>query len=355
MRPSTMQPAGETDEAGGDDLSPEAAPSGGKQPPTPEKLFRRQAKTIEGWKTRPIRVRTGGKSAHSAVADFRKSLGDAFKKQLDKTPGLQFKSIKDLSHAEYMEHWKRFSDRTERTVEDLQRVFKGINKKQRDDVIANLTESTGVTKDLSDLFDFKEWIGITIDLATPILTSLTRDEATSALAMIGAQHQDILADSGVRSALDQAISKMARSYNETTLSQLKAVLTEKLSQSGGTNLTELTEAVDGVYSFADERRAGLIAKTESLRASNLANKDAWRLSGVVQTVKWYTAEDDKVCGFCEAQDGKEIGVEDNFYDGGDAIEGADGKIMTADYGDIEAPPLHPDCRCYIRPEEIDIN
>jgi hypothetical protein len=31
-------------------------------------------------------------------------------------------------------------------------------------------------------------------------------------------------------------------------------------------LAELTNAVDGVYSFADDRRAGLIAKTESYRA-----------------------------------------------------------------------------------------
>ena len=31
--------------------------------PTPEKLFRRQAKTVEGWNAHPIRIRTGGKSA----------------------------------------------------------------------------------------------------------------------------------------------------------------------------------------------------------------------------------------------------------------------------------------------------
>ena len=143
--------------------------------------------------------------------------------------------------------------------------------------------------------------------------------------------------------------------NDTTLEQLKAKLGEKLTQSGGTNLTELKETVDGVYSFADERRAGLIAKTESFRAANWANKTAWKESGVVKTVKWYTAEDDKVCEFCQEQDGKEISIDDNFYDSGDTINGANGGELTADYGDIGAPPLHPDCRCYIRPEEIDIN
>jgi hypothetical protein len=221
-----------------------------------------------------------------------------------------------------MEHWKRFADRSERAEAELRKVFRGINAKQKEDVLNNLPEATGVSKGLGELFNVKEWIGITIDLATPILTSLTKDEATAALAMIGADHQDILADESVRNALEQGISKMAHSYNETTLDQLKEVLGEKLSQPGGTNLNELTNAVDGVHSFADDRRAGLIAKTESFRAANYANKAAWKASGVVKTVKWYTAEDDKVCEFCQAQDGKEIDIDENFYNAGDAISGS---------------------------------
>ena len=322
MRPSSMIPAGQTEEPEGDEMSPEAAPAGGKTPPSDGKRFGK-TKTVEGWATSKMRVRTGGKSAHSAEAQMRRALTEAFKKHLDQAPAFQFKGIKDLSHAEYMEHWKRFADRTERAVAELRTIFKGINKKQREEVLEKLVrcyrrqivreigfENKGK---LGELFDTKEWIGITIDLVTPILTSLTRDEATAALAMIGAKHQDILADDSVQAALERGISHMARSYNETTLDQLKEVLGEKLTQDGGTNLTELTEAVDGVYSYADERRAALIAKTESFRAANLANKDAWRLSGVVKTVKWYTATDDKVCQFCQEQDGKEISIDDNFY------------------------------------------
>jgi HK97 family phage portal protein len=335
MQPSMMVEAGTTDQPEGEDMAPNLA------------------KTVEGWRAKAVRVRTGGKSAHSASAQMRRSLADAFKKQLDKVPEFQVKSVKDLSHAEYMEHWKRFADRTERAVADLRTTFKGINAKQKAEVLFNLPEATGVKKALGDLFDVKEWIGITIDLATPILMSLTRDEATAALAMIGAEHQDILADESVQQALDRGISKMATSYNETTLSQLKDVLSEKLTQSGGTNLDELTAAVDGVYSYADERRAGLIAKTESFRAANYANKAAWQASGVVKTVLWYTAEDDKVCQWCAAMEEKgPIDINDNFANSGDSILGTAGGIMTADYGDIEAPPCHPDCRCYLRPSDI---
>jgi hypothetical protein len=241
-----------------------------------------------------------------------------------------------------MEHWKRFDDRSQRALAELHKVFLGINKKQKEEVIENLPKATGKKKiKLGELFDPKEWIGITIDLATPILTSLAKDEATAALAMIGAQHQDILADKSTRAALDRGISKMAKSYNETTLQQLKDVLGEKLTQEGSTNLAELTDAVDGVYSFADEKRAGMIAQTESYRAANWANKEAWQQSGVVKTIRFYTAEDANVCEFCasiEAQGPIDIGA--NFVDSGDKIMGTDGGNMTADCKWIRHRVIH---------------
>jgi SPP1 gp7 family putative phage head morphogenesis protein len=239
-----------------------------------------------------------------------------------------------------MEHWKRFADRSERAEAELRKEFARINADQKRHVLDNLPEATGVEKALGELFDLKEWIGITIDLATPILTSLAKDEATAALAMIGASHQDILANESTRAALEKGIAKMARSYNETTLSQLKTVLGEELNKPGGTSLGALTNAVEGVYSFADERRAGLIAKTESFRAANWANREAWAQSGVVKTLIWYTAEDDRVCPQCDALDNKEVGIEDKFF--------------NDDYSDGMSPPAHPDCRCYVRPGAISI-
>jgi len=321
MLPSTMTEAGTTDKPEGEDQTPQLA------------------KAANGQLAKAYRIRTGGKTAHSGAAQMHRALTEAFKKALDNAPGYEFKSVNQLSHSEYMEHWKRFADRSERAREELHKVFSGINTKQREQVLENLPDATGVTKDLATLFDLKEWIGITIDLATPILERLTKDEAAAALAMIGANHIDILADESIRNALDRGIAKMARSYNETTLQQLKDVIGEKLTQPNGTNLTELTDAVDGVYSFADARRAGLIAKTESYRASNWANKEAWQQSGVVKTIKWYTAEDAKVCDDCTTLDGKEISIEgDTFFDD--------------NYSDGDLPPRHPDCRCYVRPEII---
>jgi hypothetical protein len=337
MRPTTMEAAGQTEKPEGDDPAPNLA----------------KAITPEGWHTKAVRVRTGGKTAHSSAYAARTALLAAFGKAIDAAPAFQVKSFNQLTHADYMEHWKRFADRSEVAEAQLRGIFSGINAKQKQEVLFNLSQATGITKDIGELFDAKEWIGLTIDLVTPVLVSLAKDEAASAFAMIGAEHRNILADQQTRAALEQGISKMARSYNETTLAQLEKVLGDKLAQTGGTNLTELTEAVDGVYSFADERRAGLIAKTESFRAANWANKEAWRDSGMVKTLKWYTSEKDNVCEFCRALDGKEIGIDDNFFDLGDTVKGANGGFMTVDYANVEAPPLHPDCACFIRPETIE--
>jgi hypothetical protein len=141
--------------------------------------------------------------------------------------------------------------------------------------------------------------------ALDALVPLPTKRALPALTCPVPTHRFLPLDGSINRALNVVsrlylggIAKMAQSYKETTLQQFKDQLTEKLTQPGGTNITELTQTVDGVYSFADERRAGLIAKTESFRAVNWANQEAWRASGVVQTVKWYTSEQDNVCEYC---------------------------------------------------------
>ena len=80
-----MEPAGTTDKPEGEDQTPQLAKS----------------KTVDGWETKAIRIRTGGKTANSGAAQMRRALTEAFKKALDKEPAYQFKSINELTHAEY--------------------------------------------------------------------------------------------------------------------------------------------------------------------------------------------------------------------------------------------------------------
>jgi hypothetical protein len=174
LRPIGWKEAGTTATPEGEDHTPQLAKS----------------RTAEGWKTKSIRVRTGGKTTHSGAAKMRNALSEAFKKAIDVEPTYVVKTLSELSHSEYMEHYKRFNRRAEHAREQLHKTFTAINKKQREEVLEKLPMETGITKTLADLFDLEKWITITIDLVTPILASLTRDEAAAALAMIGATPAD---------------------------------------------------------------------------------------------------------------------------------------------------------------------
>ena len=72
----------------------------------------------------------------------------------------------------------------------------------------------------------------------------------------------------------------------------------------------------------------VIARTETIRASNAGTLIGFKASGVVLKKEWTTAEDDRVSEDCEANgDQGPIDLDEDFVSGDDA------------------PPAHPNCRC----------
>jgi hypothetical protein len=73
----------------------------------------------------------------------------------------------------------------------------------------------------------------------------------------------------------------------------------------------------------------------------------------VKPLKWYSAEDAEVCKSCATFHGVIVNINENF------IVKVDQQInmnsRTANDGDVETPPLHDGCRCYVRPWDISIN
>ena len=70
-------------------------------------------------------------------------------------------------------------------------------------------------------------------------------------------------------------------------------------------------------------------------------------------MRWCTAEDERVCPWCGPVHGKVVGAEDNFFNQGDVLE-AEGQTLALNYRAIDVPPLHPNCRCFVRAEEIEV-
>lgn len=113
-----------------------------------------------------------------------------------------------------------------------------------------------------------------------------------------------------------------------------------LGLNGANSIDALTER------YADRwvaYRADMIARTETMRAANMGNLESWKIAaqqGLIDpgasNLVWYTAEDDGVCDECDDLDQQVVG-----FSSGDLF-GA-----TEDTPGVEAPPIHPNCRCII--------
>ncbi len=286
----------------------------------------------------------------------RKRMSKDFSEMVaEKLTAIKQKNVKDLTDEEYFAVWQKFANRVTEYQKQLYSGMVEINIRQEKEVQENFkawynSQKAITTKDLkiSDLFDAKKWVSIIIDMASPILLEQAKTEGEQAASSFGKPGLNILDDAGVKEAIDNATKLFAEHYTQTTSDQVYGKIQESLA--AGDSLDQISDKIQGVYGYASSVRADMVAKTETFRVGNYATKEGWKQTGVV-TIKWYTAMDGDVCPFCEQENGKIISIENNFYDQGDNLT-VDGQTMSLDYSDVGAPPLHVNCRCYVRPEDV---
>ena len=296
------------------------------------------------------------KSRGARNAEKRKEIGeDAAKKAAEAVVSAMAKArnkatITDMTDDEYEIVWKGFVSRVTPFETAFQKAIQAFNGDQQKVVLSNLGDAT---KDIDEdaLFNLKDWISSLVDLATPILADLYKKEGSEAAKLLGRDDIDVLTPE-TKKALDKSIELMANTYNETTRALLKGKLEQGLQE--GLSQPDLKKIIKDVYEFSDDQRALTVARTETFRVANEGTREAWTQSGVVKDLKWYTAADERVCEFCGPLHGTIVDIESNFFDKGDTVPGANGGSMSVEYDDIGGGSLHPNCRCYIRPETIEI-
>ncbi len=95
----------------------------------------------------------------------------------------------------------------------------------------------------------------------------------------------------------------------------------------------LDELITSLEPYLGEVRAEAVAVTETTRIYAEGNLLAWRVSDVVDGVRWMTAEDADVCELCDPLDGLAASLEALDFQG--AWQGG--------------PPRHVRCRCWLVP------
>lgn len=99
----------------------------------------------------------------------------------------------------------------------------------------------------------------------------------------------------------------------------------------GLTLDKVNKSVDRYADKLLRKRADMISRTEIMDALNAGQNDAWEQAqeeGLLSddaTKEWITTPDELLCPDCEAMDGEQVPLGDEFPDGD--------------------PPLHPSCRC----------
>jgi HK97 family phage portal protein len=227
------------------------------------------------------------------------------------------------------------------TVDVLEEAFEKAMKKFigkiEDQVLENFDNELSnksalkkwVTKDQMTLFDDNKLkTQAQLDL-TPILMNEVVLAGQDAYRLIG--KEDTYIPFNVASKVKRNVDKFTQSMLDTDRDTLSKLISE--GYTNGLGIPEIRNSITNKFEDISRVQSQRITRTEVMRASNLANIDAYKQSGVVEAKQWLTAgaTDD-----CSAYEGKTEKLDDNFY----------GTETEFDSGD---PPLHPNCRCVIIP------
>ena len=144
-------------------------------------------------------------------------------------------------------------------------------------------------------------------------------------------------DASSKTAVDWAAEHAADlidGISKTTRDDIKDLV--ETAMEGNFDVDELAGEISSI--LGDDARAEKIARTETIRAANKGQQEAWDqaaeaglLTGKEKQV-WIATPDDKTCPICEGLDGTEAAMGEEFEGEEDSYDG---------------PPAHPNCRCTI--------
>lgn len=278
----------------------------------------------------------------------KKSFNTKLDEALDKIIPQVDKAIK--SNVDDATKHKEFVARVDDYQKQMADKVRMFNQKQKAEVMQKLGRiAKAVSK--SDLFDMGTEVGILIDFVTPLLRNVLTEQGMREYLEQGFEGEFNSNAPSVAKIIETSAKRLAKTYNSTTAQLLKIAINQGIQ--AGEGIPQIAERVADVYDFSDKYRAGQVAHTETFYAANEANREAYRQSGVVKTIRWYTADSD-ACQFCAPLNNKVIAVDEVFFKKGETYTGSQGGSLKLDYRTIDVPPIHTNCRCFIQADEISV-
>jgi len=158
-----------------------------------------------------------------------------------------------------------------------------------------------------------------------------------------------VANPDVMRFIDTYTGTLAKQITDTQDAALRKALTEGLQ--AGEGVPKIRDRIRGVFE-SSKTRATNIARTETSRAVHDGQKEQWKQSRLVEKITWLCADDP--CPYCQSLNGETIEINDNFRELGDSIEAEGNEPMPVTWVSVGHPPAHPQCRCTMLPELVQI-
>jgi SPP1 gp7 family putative phage head morphogenesis protein len=219
--------------------------------------------------------------------------------------------VEDSSRGWVMRLRDLFFPRKQLSQDDIDELLKGLKDKSAQEQVERIVEA------------YQDAIGSGIDdaeeeLGVDVSFGLTSEEAVQ---YAEEQSSKLVGGKGI----------VYGTIDETTRDAIRGAVSEGIRT--GREIPEIAQLIKDVFDDAKDRRAMLIARTETLRSNNWAALQAYKEAGV-EKQEWLVAPDYDPTdddGECDEYDGEIVGVDEDFHDG--------------EFG----PPLHPGCRCIVVP------
>ena len=279
------------------------------------------------------------------------------------------KSINKEVSDEEIKKWKRFvkwkkfdDDLTENENKirpTIKSIFRGQFKRVIKDFKNNASKILGTkgllfskptnTKafEISLLWDDGEEELLFTDSIKPKIRNIFFESVKKAGKKIDPKFVFDLDDPYAKDWIDKKTFKLVREANSTTKEHLSEAVVEGIEEAvkQGYNenetIDEITERLEEVHDFMMEGRAELIARTESLSATNAGQLEGLKRTGI-EKKEWLSSRDSRVRESHDALDGDVVGINEDFISiSGDHLN-APGD-SSASIGEIA------NCRCTIIP------
>lgn len=237
--------------------------------------------------------------------------------------------VADSFEKEYKEKLNAFFERQKKQV---------INSVTLEDGKKALSKENIITKSLLDLSK-EQTLGVII--FNPLTKDLVKKEGQLALRLVNedAFNLDMPA---VREFIKNRPKDFIKEITEFSNEKIKDAINLGIEE--GEGIDKIKNRISSLFDEFEDYRSERIARSEVIRGSNFATEQAYIQSDVVDQKEWLTSFDKNTCLRCSAMDGKKVDLGENFFDEGDTFMGTE-----LNYGDVEFPPLHPDCRCVLIP------